>query len=180
MKGGIDMAEFKMRDSWEVWRRKVNIALGGTVESIKSENVTYDNTDSGLTASNVQSAIDEVAGAVDTIEDNLSKRSISFTIGTDIDNYTRTEMTKIGGTVICNIACRLTQARGNGTPVFTISDKNLLPQHDVFGTGVSLGSTFAFKLSAETGIISIVQLPDDNTAIPQGNSIFGNIVWSIK
>lgn len=52
------------RDSWEVWRRKVNEALGGLVEPVKAEDVTYDNTDSGLTATDVQSAIDEVAGAV--------------------------------------------------------------------------------------------------------------------
>lgn len=49
------------RDSWEVWRRKVNEALGGLVEPVKAEDVTYDNTDSGLTATDVQSAIDEVA-----------------------------------------------------------------------------------------------------------------------
>lgn len=55
------MALFNMRDSWDVWRRKVNEALGGSVEPIESEDVTYDNTESGLTASNVQSAIDEVA-----------------------------------------------------------------------------------------------------------------------
>lgn len=52
------------RDSWEVWRRKVNTALGGLTEPVKAEDVTYDNTDSGLTATDVQSAVDEVAGAV--------------------------------------------------------------------------------------------------------------------
>ncbi len=59
------MALFSMRDSWNVWRRKVDAALGGMVEPVKSEDVTYDNTDSGLTATNVQSAIDEVAGVLD-------------------------------------------------------------------------------------------------------------------
>lgn len=55
------MALFSMRDSWNVWRRKVNEALG-TVEPVEGTNVTYDNTNSGLSATNVQSAIDEVAG----------------------------------------------------------------------------------------------------------------------
>ena len=55
------------RDSWEVWRRKVNEALGGLVEPVKSEDVTYDNTDSGLTATNVQSAIDEVVTDVSSL-----------------------------------------------------------------------------------------------------------------
>ena len=61
------MALFTMRDSWNVWRRKINEAIGGTVEPVKSEDVTYDNTDSGLTATNVQNAIDEVDSAVDSI-----------------------------------------------------------------------------------------------------------------
>ena len=61
------MALFKMRDSWNVWRRKVNEALGGIDDPIKSEDVTYNNADSGLTATNVQSAIDEVDSAVDSL-----------------------------------------------------------------------------------------------------------------
>lgn len=60
------MALFSMRDSWNVWRRKVNEALGGLVDPIESADVTYDNTDSGLTATNVQSAIDEVTGIANT------------------------------------------------------------------------------------------------------------------
>ena len=59
------MALFKMRDSWNVWRRKVDAALGGTIEPVKSEDVVYDNTESGLTATNVQGAIDEVAKEID-------------------------------------------------------------------------------------------------------------------
>jgi hypothetical protein len=66
MKGGRDMGLFSMRDSWNVWRRKVNEALGGSVEPIPSEDVVYDNTDSGLAATNVQSAIDEVADMANT------------------------------------------------------------------------------------------------------------------
>ena len=57
------------RDSWEVWRRKVNTALGGLAEPVKAEDVTYDNTDSGLTATDVQSAVDEVAGDVNTLNE---------------------------------------------------------------------------------------------------------------
>ena len=65
------MALFSMRDSWNVWRRKVNEALG-TVEPVEGTNVTYDNTSSGLTATNVQSAIDEVSASVDLVEGKLS------------------------------------------------------------------------------------------------------------
>lgn len=62
------MALFTMRDSWNVWRRKVNEALGGMVEPVKSEDVTYDGTTSGLSATNVQSAIDEVAGDIGDLD----------------------------------------------------------------------------------------------------------------
>ena len=57
------MALFNMRDSWNVWRRKVNDAIG-TVEPVPATNVTYDNTSSGLSATTAQSAIDEIAGEV--------------------------------------------------------------------------------------------------------------------
>ena len=70
------MALFKMRDSWNVWRRKVDEALGGSVEPVKSEDVTYDNTDSGLTATNVQSAIDEVAKGIGDIDSALSGKTV--------------------------------------------------------------------------------------------------------
>ena len=61
------MALFKMRDSWNVWRKKVDAALGGLIEPVKAEDVTYDNTDSGLTATDVQSAIDEVATDISSL-----------------------------------------------------------------------------------------------------------------
>lgn len=47
------------RDSWNVWRRKVNEALGNT-EPIPASNISYDNTSTGLSATNVQGAIDKV------------------------------------------------------------------------------------------------------------------------
>lgn len=72
------MALFSMRDSWNVWRRKVDEALGGSVEPIESEDVVYDNTDSGLTATNVQSAIDEIDSAVDTLKAKRFKTTQLF------------------------------------------------------------------------------------------------------
>lgn len=87
------MALFKMRDSWNVWRKKVDAALGGLVEPVKSEDVTYDNTDSGLTATNVQSAIDEVASDVGTNSDAITTANgkISTLEGKfEIKNFTKT------------------------------------------------------------------------------------------
>ena len=62
------------RDSWEVWRGKVNQAIGN-VEEIDADEIVYDNTTSGLTATNVQSAIDEVAGDVDTLTTTVGDAS---------------------------------------------------------------------------------------------------------
>ena len=55
------------RDSWDVWRKKVNAALGN-VEEIDADEVVYSNTTSGLTATNVQSAIDEVVSGVGSLD----------------------------------------------------------------------------------------------------------------
>ena len=60
-----------IRDSWNVWRRKVDIALGGSVEDIKASEVTYDGTTSELEASNVQGAIDETASSIGEINTTL-------------------------------------------------------------------------------------------------------------
>ena len=61
------MALFTMRDSWNVWREKVNKAIGN-VEEIDADEIVYDNTTSGLTATNVQSAIDEVVSGVGSLD----------------------------------------------------------------------------------------------------------------
>ena len=53
----------EFRDSWEVWRRKVS---GGSIE-IHADDVEYDGTQSGLSATNAQGAIDELAGELNTI-----------------------------------------------------------------------------------------------------------------
>lgn len=60
------MSFLNFRDSWEVWRRKVDAALGGAIESVNASDVSYNGTSAGLVANNVQTAIDEVAGVVDT------------------------------------------------------------------------------------------------------------------
>lgn len=85
------MTLFKMRDSWNVWRRKVDAALGGMVEPVKSVDVTYDNTNSGLTATNVQSAIDEVAAK----ECTLTSYSTTIENAVSVPNSTGTAITSL-------------------------------------------------------------------------------------
>ena len=66
MSSGIDF-----RDSWNEWRRKVNQALGGGTEPVPASNVSYNGTSAGLTANNVQTGIDEVAGMVGAVDDKV-------------------------------------------------------------------------------------------------------------
>ena len=49
------------------------VYVGGGSSTMDAEDVDYDNTVSGLTATDVQAAIDEEAAAIDTINSNLSK-----------------------------------------------------------------------------------------------------------
>ena len=55
----------------------VNIAGSG---STIAERVTYDNTESGLTATDVQNAIDEVASDVDSISSSLTQKADKSTV----------------------------------------------------------------------------------------------------
>ena len=67
-----------IRDSWDVWRRKVDTALGGSVEDIKASEVTFDGTTSSLSATNAQSAIDEVAGNIPEIPTSYEASAITY------------------------------------------------------------------------------------------------------
>lgn len=58
------------------WENAAEGGGGGT----SAQNVSYDNTTSGLTAINVQDAIDEVEGRVDTLENNAAKEVWSATV----------------------------------------------------------------------------------------------------
>ena len=64
------------RDSWDVWREKVNAALG-TVEQIDASEVLFDNDDTDLTANDVQDAIEEVNTKANTIALDISQLSAS-------------------------------------------------------------------------------------------------------
>lgn len=57
---GVQPMWKEFRKSWEAWREKVDEAIGGTVEPIVGANVSFDPTDTDLSATNVQGAIEEV------------------------------------------------------------------------------------------------------------------------
>lgn len=79
MKGDLIMSIFPFRDSWEVWRQKVNEAIGST-EPIPASNITFDNSGTEVTATNVQGAVAEVAGDV---------ASVAGVVGDDTDGLVK-------------------------------------------------------------------------------------------
>ena len=68
-----------IRDSWNVWRRKVDEALGGDLH-IDADDVIFDNTGTGITATDVEGAIKEVAETVGTQGEAIS--GLTETVGT--------------------------------------------------------------------------------------------------
>lgn len=71
------MAFKEVRDSWNVWREKVNRAIGN-VEEIDADEVVYDNTTSGLTATDVQAAIDEVVGDIPVVPTTYAASDVTY------------------------------------------------------------------------------------------------------
>lgn len=87
------MSLHTIRDSWEEWRRKVNLALGGVVGEIDASEVAYSNTSSGLTATNVQSAIDEVVGDIGVVDGKVD------TVGNKLGAIQQLGRTQVNKTV---------------------------------------------------------------------------------
>ena len=65
-------------------------ASGGSSGAVAAEDVTYDNTDSGLTADNVQSAIDEVSAAENISYDNTDSGLTADDVQAAIDEVNTT------------------------------------------------------------------------------------------
>ena len=68
------------------WENGTGGGGGGT----SAQDVSYDNTSSGMTATNVQDAIDEVEGRVDTIETTISKEHWSAVVSCSVGATTAT------------------------------------------------------------------------------------------
>lgn len=71
-----------------------NVAGGGS-----AGNVTYDNTSSGLTATNVQDAIDEVVTDVDNLSTEVDDKHTSTTLAVSLTDWT-TDTTSQSGTTL--------------------------------------------------------------------------------
>ncbi len=60
---------------------------GGEGEPIPASKISYDNTTSGLTADDVQEAVDEVAGSVDTLKETVGDEDSGLV--KDVDDLTK-------------------------------------------------------------------------------------------
>lgn len=77
----------KIRDSWAVWRGKVNTAIGG-LEKIFAKDIVYENEETHLETDNVQGAIDILDGEINTLNESYNNLATVATTGDydDLEN----------------------------------------------------------------------------------------------
>ena len=88
----------------------IKILDDALISASDADNISYDNTDSGLTANNVQAAIDEVQGEIDNlyvIEDKEESIS-SFTVSANSYNDYSITLNKAGYTAVGVLGCIIT------------------------------------------------------------------------
>ena len=132
---------------------------------LNSTNHTYNNTSSGLTATTVQAAIDEVETNIEnitTVNDSSKKLSLtpikpSFNIGFS-DYYNLSYMYKVGTRVVLNLA--IDGLKPNSTNAITTLPVGYRPYSSFFTTGYmgNLGNICEITVNAN-GTISIVTPP---------------------
>ena len=154
------------RDSWEVWRSKVNQALGGSVEDIKASEVTFDGTTSSLSATNVQSAIDEVAGNIPEIPTGYAASAITY------DNTTSGLLAEDVQSAIDEVSAGLSDIAGvkDGYVYKTLGATIILS-----GDGVKKVTEMLDDL-ADAVITMLGELGDDEYVEPKALYI-GGIAW---
>ena len=84
----------KFRDAWNVWRRKVDKALEDATGEISGKDVTFEGT--GISATNVEDAINEVNGAVGTLSGDVT--GLITTVG-DSDSGLVKDVSALSATV---------------------------------------------------------------------------------
>lgn len=99
-----------------------------------AENIAYDNSESGLSATNVQSAIDEV-------NDKTKVEKITLSITTSAGTLVSADAYKVGNVVRVMLVGKNTSAVSVGSNVITGKFNNYLPILGERGIGVS-GSCF--------------------------------------
>ena len=115
------MGIIDFRDSWEVWRRKVNEALGGGTEKIPATRISYKNNTSGLTANNVQTAIDEVVGAIDNVSDATDSKLQYIAVTEDNTNIFDLMDNAVGSRIYVGYATKFTNGTSTLKDLLSIS-----------------------------------------------------------
>ena len=116
-------------------------ALDPSGEGVQAENVGYDNTDSGLTATNVQDAIDELAqgGTVDADDvayDNTQSGLTATNVQDAIDEINGKVLGELKGLEFDNQTVAITSSAGQvfyGTATLDISSLGLTSAPSVYG-----------------------------------------------
>ena len=160
------MALFTMRDSWNVWRRKVDEALGGSVEPIKSVDVTYDNTDSGLTATNVQSAIDEIANSNSELTEKIDIVGNLFTTTTKVvDSITHNVATTVATLENLPIGTYVVSGQFNSDSAMNGGGLIQFSSSGVIQNGTSCNTMINQGFKANAGLTGIFSITNDTNQI---------------
>lgn len=115
-------------NSTNQWIKLKDSGGGGSVITLDAEYVGYDNTDSGLTADNVQDAIDE-------LETEIQAITPSGNVQADNVDYDNTD----SGLVATNVQDAIDEVQGNVETVETTANSALQPS-DVTSTYSALGT----------------------------------------
>ena len=111
-----------------------------------AENISYDNTDSGLDATNVQAAIDEVAGDLANFEAVPSGAVMFFAMDTAPDGFLKANGAAVSRTTFSALfnAIGTTFGSGDGSTTFNLPDmRGEFPRGWDDGRGVDSGRSFS-------------------------------------
>lgn len=140
--------------------------LAGAI-SPSANNVTYDNTSSGLTASNVQSAIDEI----DTTTDALTDTSTSVTRYTGVSSSVPLPaISRRGKQVIIHFAHQL--PAGTYLNIWNVTPIPASQQHAL----VAIGNSWTIVAVTNAGVIKF----NNSVTINSDQYIIGQIVYNIN
>ena len=115
------MSIIDFRDSWEVWRRKVNEAIGGGSEPIPATRITYKGNTSGLSAKNVQAAIDETVGVIDNVSNTAASKLQYIAVAEDNTNIFDLMDNAEGSRIYVGYATKFTNGTSDFKDLLSIS-----------------------------------------------------------
>ena len=132
----------------------------GGASSLDAADVTYDNTVSGLTAADVQAAIDEEAAAINTINSNLVEIG-DYTLLADFSNTTATNITLSDN--LNNYRAIILVLSHTTTPT-QVRNTTILPV-GVYKTRLSVGTSYVGSAGGSLRYWNVIANYVDDTTI---------------